>query len=83
MADEPEQPEKSDPHFAPPATLTDQLRERLFKARTLVVSGEVTQQMAAHVVAQLLALDADWLGAEAAKDYGLVGRIIPTADELE
>ena len=54
-----EDPEKLDPSIAPPATLTDSLRERLFKSRTLVISGEVTQQMAAHVVAQLLALDAD------------------------
>lgn len=61
MPEEPEHPEKSNPNplYAPPATLTDHLRERLFKARTLVVSGEVTQDMAAHVVAQLLALDAD------------------------
>ncbi|HEX2187611.1 MAG TPA: ATP-dependent Clp protease proteolytic subunit [Longimicrobiaceae bacterium] len=42
-----------------PTTVTDSLKERLFRARTLVISGEVNQQLAAHVIAQLLALAAD------------------------
>ena len=35
------------------------LSERLFKSRTVVITGEVTQRMAATVTAQLLALAAD------------------------
>ncbi len=42
-----------------PAALSDNLRERLFKARTLVISGEVNQQLAAQVISQLLAMDAE------------------------
>ena len=42
-----------------PAALSDNLRERLFKARKLVISGEVNQQLAAQVISQLLAMDAE------------------------
>jgi ATP-dependent Clp protease protease subunit len=42
----------------PPAVITDQLRERLFRSRTLIISGEINQQLASHVMAQLLALSA-------------------------
>ncbi len=38
---------------------TDSIRNRLFRARTLIISGEVTQKLAAEVMGQLLALDAD------------------------
>jgi ATP-dependent Clp protease protease subunit len=38
--------------------ITDSIRERLFKARNLIISGEVTQKLAADVMAQLLALSA-------------------------
>lgn len=38
---------------------TDSIRERLFKARTLIISGEVNQKLAAEVMGQLLALTAD------------------------
>jgi ATP-dependent Clp protease protease subunit len=41
------------------ASITDALRERLFKARTLIISGEINQQLASHVIAQLLALAAE------------------------
>ena len=51
--------EKKTPVEIPPsAALTDTLRERLFSARTLVISGEIDQQLASHVIAQLIALDA-------------------------
>lgn len=43
----------------PPTAITDALRERLFKSRTLVISGEINQQLASHVIAQLIALDAE------------------------
>lgn len=39
--------------------MTDSLRERLFKARTLIISGEINQQLASHVIAQLIALSSD------------------------
>src|SRR5690606_29537489 len=43
----------------PTTPLTDPIRERLFKSRTLVISGEVNQKLASSVMAQLLALAAD------------------------
>jgi len=42
-----------------PAVVSDSIRERLFKARTLIISGEINQQLASHIIAQLLALSAD------------------------
>jgi ATP-dependent Clp protease protease subunit len=42
-----------------PAALTESLRERLFKARTLIITGEVNQQLAAQVISQLLAMDVE------------------------
>lgn len=42
-----------------PAAITESLRERLFKARTLVISGEINQQLASHVIAQLIGLSTD------------------------
>lgn len=41
------------------AALTDALRERLFRARTLVIAGEIDQRMAADIMAQLIALSGD------------------------
>jgi ATP-dependent Clp protease protease subunit len=38
---------------------TDSIRNRLFKARTLIISGEVNQKLASEVIGQLLALDAE------------------------
>jgi ATP-dependent Clp protease, protease subunit len=46
----------------PRPTMTDvpnSVKERLFKARTLIISGEVNQRLAANVMGQLLAMDAD------------------------
>jgi ATP-dependent Clp protease protease subunit len=53
MEDEKHSPE------TPPATVSDSIKERLFKARTLIISGEINQALAAHVTAQLLALSAE------------------------
>src|SRR5688572_27501496 len=56
--DEPDD-EREEPKAAPemPTTpLTDPIRERLFKSRTLIISGEVNQKLASSVMAQLLAL---------------------------
>jgi ATP-dependent Clp protease protease subunit len=55
--DRPE-PEVQAPEM-PTTPLTDPLRERLFKSRTLVIAGEVNQKLASSVTAQLLALAAD------------------------
>lgn len=38
---------------------TDSIRNRLFKARTMIISGEVNQKLASEVIGQLLALDAE------------------------
>jgi ATP-dependent Clp protease, protease subunit len=56
--DQEEQPE-SERSDMPTTPLTDPIRERLFKSRTIVISGEVNQRLAASVTAQLLALAAD------------------------
>jgi ATP-dependent Clp protease, protease subunit len=42
-----------------PAAITDALRERLFQSRTLIISGEINQQLASSVIAQLLALSVE------------------------
>ena len=42
-----------------PAALYDPISERLLRARTIIISGEITQKLAAAVSAQLLALAAD------------------------
>jgi ATP-dependent Clp protease protease subunit len=56
--DEREIPEGPVPEM-PTTPLTDPIRERLFKSRTLVIAGEVNQKLAASVTAQLLALAAE------------------------
>lgn len=45
-----------EPSIAPPQNL---IAERLFRARTVIISGEITQRVAAGVIAQLLALAAE------------------------
>jgi ATP-dependent Clp protease protease subunit len=42
-----------------PGTLYDPVIERLLRARTIIISGEITQKLAATVSAQLLALAAE------------------------
>ncbi len=51
--------EYPDPSERPAAALSNQMAERLFRSRTLIISGEITQRLAASVSAQLLALAAD------------------------
>jgi ATP-dependent Clp protease, protease subunit len=43
----------------PTTPLTDPIRERLFRSRNVIISGEVNQRLAASVMAQLLALSAE------------------------
>ncbi len=52
--EKPDAPERSNP-----AMLTDSVRDRLFKSRTLIISGEINQKLAALVMGQLLAMSAD------------------------
>jgi ATP-dependent Clp protease, protease subunit len=55
--DEGEEWEEGEPPPRPNVTaLSEGIRERLFKARTLIISGEVTQRLAADVMGQLLAM---------------------------
>jgi ATP-dependent Clp protease protease subunit len=42
-----------------PVTFSDILAERLLRARTVVISGEITQAVAASIVGQLLALSTE------------------------
>lgn len=53
MEDQPQTPERT------PSSMTDLLADRLFKARSLIISGEINQKLAANVMAQLLALSAE------------------------
>lgn len=55
-----EEPEKQEsPERANPAMLTDSVRDRLFRSRTLIISGEINQKLAAQVMGQLLAMTAE------------------------
>ena len=56
--DDREVPEAPAPDM-PTTPLSDPIRERLFKSRTLIISGEVNQKLASSVTAQLLALSSD------------------------
>jgi len=49
---------QSDPE-SPPAPLYDPVTERLLRARTIIISGEITQRLASTVSSQLLALAAE------------------------
>ena len=54
---EDERPDEEAPVPDMPTTpLTDPIRERLFKSRTMIIAGEVNQKLASSVTAQLLAL---------------------------
>lgn len=59
---EPNVPEEEEAEESPRPTAsrwTDSIRNRLFRARTLIISGEVNQKLASEVMGQLLALDAE------------------------
>ncbi len=51
--------EHQDPTERPAGAVSNFLAERLFRARTLIISGEINQRLAAGVTAQLLALATD------------------------
>ncbi|MCA9736868.1 MAG: ATP-dependent Clp protease proteolytic subunit [Gemmatimonadota bacterium] len=51
--------DEGEPPLTPTASRwTDSLRDRLFRARTLIISGEVNQKLASEVIGQLWAMDA-------------------------
>lgn len=54
-----ERPEQGKEPEMPTTPLSDPVRERLFKSRTVIIAGEVSQKLAASVMAQLLALSAE------------------------
>jgi len=41
------------------AAMTEAVRDRLFEARTLIISGEINQKLVSHVMGQMLAMAAD------------------------
>lgn len=55
--DEEEEQKPDDAVRVTPTALTEDTRNLLFKARTLIISGEVNQKLAANVIGQLLAMD--------------------------
>jgi ATP-dependent Clp protease protease subunit len=55
--DHEEPPQTDDSPRITPTVLTEDTRNLLFKARTLIISGEVNQKLAANVIGQLLAMD--------------------------
>ncbi len=57
MHDEDHDDEEKTPERTPSA-LTDPIRERLFKSRTLIISGGIDQQLVSNVIGQLLAMSA-------------------------
>jgi ATP-dependent Clp protease protease subunit len=46
----------SEDQKSPPNALTDSIRDRLFKSRTLIISGGIDQQLVSNVIGQLLAM---------------------------
>ncbi len=56
---QPPEEEEEEPPRPTSSRWTDSIRNRLFKARTLIISGEVNQKLASEVMGQLLALDAE------------------------
>lgn len=52
-----EPPPRDDTARTTPTALTEDTRNLLFRARTLIISGEVNQKLAANVMGQLLAMD--------------------------
>jgi ATP-dependent Clp protease protease subunit len=57
--EEPPQAPEQQPSDMPTTPLTDPIRERLFKNRNIIISGEVNQRLASSVTAQLLAMSAE------------------------
>jgi ATP-dependent protease ClpP protease subunit len=74
------------------ATRYDPVAERLLRARTIVISGEITRGLAAtsrgscsrsRPIPTRASRSSSWLGAEAAVRYGLVGRIVERSLDID
>jgi ATP-dependent Clp protease protease subunit len=52
-----EEPARDDTTRTTPTALTEDARNLLFKSRTLIMSGEINQKLAANVIGHLLAMD--------------------------
>ena len=52
-----EEPKQTEP--AAPTRASDLVQEKLLKARSIIISGEINQRLAASVIGQLLALSAE------------------------
>ncbi|AUX23274.1 ATP-dependent Clp protease ClpP [Sorangium cellulosum] len=52
-------PPEPDDEKRPSTVLTESMRDRLFKQRAIVISGDINQSLASEVTTQLLALSAD------------------------
>jgi ATP-dependent Clp protease, protease subunit len=52
-----EKAERDDAPRTTPTAITEDTRNILFRARTLIISGEINQKLAANVIGQLLAMD--------------------------
>jgi len=59
--DEQDQEQEEDPtaNEKSASALTDTVRDRLFKNRTLIISGAINQQLVSNVMGQLLAMASD------------------------
>lgn len=55
--EEEEKPEEYTTPGTTPSAITNNARDLLFKARTMIISGEINQKLAANVIGQLLAMD--------------------------
>jgi ATP-dependent Clp protease protease subunit len=56
---EDDEKQPGDDQKSPPNALTDTIRDRLFRSRTLIISGGIDQQLVSNVIGQLLAMAAD------------------------
>jgi len=52
------EPEPKEEVKTTPSAMTEDVRNLLFRGRTIIISGEVDQKLAANVMGQLLAMDA-------------------------
>jgi ATP-dependent Clp protease, protease subunit len=55
--EEEEKPQEDESLRTTPTAITEDTRNLLFKSRTLIISGEINQKLAANVMGQLLAMD--------------------------
>jgi ATP-dependent Clp protease, protease subunit len=59
MMREDDHEDQETPTERPPSALTDSIRERLFRSRTLIISGGIDQQLVSSVIGQLLAMSSE------------------------